>query len=57
MDFPSQKIGKCPVTVQYINIAHVIWGNNIAALKRNTTRKTPIYVAGDIFLIPKELIR
>ena len=44
------------MTVQDIEISHVIWGKNIASLKRNTTRKKPIHVAGYIVIIPKGLI-
>ena len=34
------------MTVQYIDIEDAIWGKNMAALKGNTTRKKPIYMAG-----------
>ena len=43
--------------VQDIDIVNEIWGKKIAALKGKTTRKKPIHVAGDIFKIPKELIK
>ena len=51
-----RQIIDCHVTVQDIYIVHAIWGKNTAALKGNTTRKTPIHVTGDIVKNPKELI-
>ena len=44
------------MTVQDIVIVHTIWGNNIVALKWNTTSKKPIYVAGKNLKTPKEII-
>ena len=42
------------MTFQDIDIAHAIWGKNIAALKGNTTGKKQIHMAGEIVKIPKE---
>jgi hypothetical protein len=44
------------VTVQDVDVAHAIWGKNIASLKGKTTRKKPIHVAGDLMKVPKELL-
>ena len=41
------------MTVQDIDIAHAIWGMNIAALKGGSARNKPIRVAGDIVEIPR----
>ena len=42
--------------VQYIDIAHAIWGKNITSLKGKTTRNKPIHVSGDIVVISRQLI-
>ena len=42
--------------VQDIDIAHDIWGRNIAGLMGKTTRKKPIHMSGGIVKIPKELV-
>ena len=47
----------CPVAVQDINIIQKNWDKNFAALKGNITYKKPIYMAGGIVLIPKEIIK
>ena len=57
VDFQIQQIVDCLVTIQYIDIAHAIWGKNIADLKWNTTRKKLIQVEGDIVVIFRELIK
>ena len=44
------------MTIQDIDITHIIWGKKIEALKGNTNRKKPIHMAGDIVKIPKKLI-
>ena len=36
---------------------HGIWGKKIVAFKSKTTRKKPVHVAGDIVIIPKELVK
>ncbi len=51
----SNTIQDCPVTVQNVDDAHVIWGKNIAALKGKTTRKATTHVSSDVIKIPKEL--
>ena len=43
--------------VQDIDIAHAIWGKEIAALKGNTTRKKPTHVTGDLVKVPRELVK
>ena len=43
----SNQIQDCPVTTQDIDIAHAIWGKNIAALKGKATRLKPMQVAGN----------
>jgi hypothetical protein len=53
----SNQIQDCPVTVQDVDVAHKIWGKNIAALKGKTTRKKAIHVAKDSVKIPKELLK
>jgi hypothetical protein len=53
----SNQIMDCPVTVQDIDVAHAIWGKNIAALKGKTTRKKPIPVADSVMRVPTELLR
>ena len=45
------------MTVQDIEIAHTIWGNNIVDLKCKTTGKKPTQVIGDIVDILKELFK
>ena len=45
------------MTIQYIDIAHRIWGKNIVALKGNTTRKKTIHLSGDTVKKPKELVK
>jgi hypothetical protein len=52
----SNQINDCPVTVSDVEVAHKIWGKNIAALKGKTTRKKTIHVARDFIKIPKELV-
>ena len=34
----SNQIKNCPVTIENIDVAHKVWGKNIAALKGKTTR-------------------
>ena len=51
----SNQIKDCPVTTRDVDVAHKIWGKNVAALKGKTTRSKPIPVSGDIVKIPKEL--
>jgi hypothetical protein len=53
----SNQIKDCPVTVQDIDVALKIWGNNIAALKGRTTRSKMIPVARDYVKVPLELIK
>ena len=43
--------------VQYIDIAHAIWGKNITSLKGKTTRNKLIHVSGDIVVISRQLIK
>jgi hypothetical protein len=45
------------VTVQDIDVALKIWGNNIAALKGKTTRRKTIPVARDYVKVPLELMK
>jgi hypothetical protein len=52
----SNQIKDCPVTVQDVNVAHTIWGKNIAALKGKTTRSKPAPVARDFVKVPVELL-
>ena len=53
----SNQIADCPVTVEDVNVAHKIWGKDIAALKGKTTRKKPISVATDFVKVPKEILK
>jgi hypothetical protein len=53
----SNQVKYCPVTVQYIDVARKIWGNNIAALKGKTTRSKSIPVARDYVKVPMELMK
>jgi hypothetical protein len=43
----SHQIKDCPVTVENVEVASQIWGDDIAALKGKTTRSKPIPVARD----------
>ena len=54
--FHIKHIVDCPVTVQDIEIENEICGKNITDLKGYISRKKPTDMAGDIFIIPKELI-
>jgi hypothetical protein len=53
----SNQIKDFPVTVQDIDVARKIWGNNIAALKGKTTRSKSIPVARDYVKVPMELMK
>jgi hypothetical protein len=53
----SIQIKDCPVTVQDIDVAQKILGNNIAALKGKTTRSKSIPVARDYVKVPMELMK
>jgi hypothetical protein len=53
----SSQIKDCSVTLQYIDVARKIWGNNIAALKGKTTRSKSILVARDYVKVPMELMK
>ena len=53
----SNQIKDCPVTVQDVDVAHKIWGKNIAALKGKTTRSKTTPVAKDFVRIPTELLK
>jgi hypothetical protein len=53
----SNQINDCPVTVQDVEAAHNIWGENSAALKGKTTRSKPIHVAKDFIKVPKEILK
>jgi hypothetical protein len=52
----SNQIKNCPVTVEDVDVAHTIWGKNIAALKGKTTRSKPDPVARDFVKVPAELL-
>jgi hypothetical protein len=45
------------MTIQDIDVATKIWGKNIAALKRKTTRSKTHPVARDYVNVPKELLK
>jgi hypothetical protein len=45
------------VTIQDIDFATKIWGNNIAALKGKTTRSKTHPAARDYVKVPKELLK
>jgi hypothetical protein len=47
----------CPVTVQDIDVAMKIWGNNITALKGKTNQSKTIPVSRDYVKVPLELIK
>jgi hypothetical protein len=53
----SNQIKYCPVTIQDIDVATKIWGNNIAGLKGKTTRRKTHPVARDYVKVPKELLK
>ena len=53
----SNQIKDCPVTPQDIQVAHQIWGKDIAALKGKTTRKKSIHLVSDFVKIPKEILQ
>ena len=50
-------IKNCPVTVQDVEVAQKVWGNNISALKGNTTREIPDLVTSDQVKILVVLIK
>ena len=52
----SNQIRNCPVAAQDVDVAHKIWGKNIAALKGKTTRSKPEVVARDSIKIPTKLL-
>ena len=49
----SNQIADCPVTVEDIDVAQIIWGKDIAALKGKTTRKKPTPADGNALRVPK----
>jgi hypothetical protein len=53
----SNQIKDCPVTVQDVDVAHKIWGKDIASLKGKTTRSKTNPVARDCVKAPKELLQ
>jgi hypothetical protein len=67
LSYPSMKdfkwviwcnqIKDCPMTIQDIDVATKIWGNNIAALKGKSTRINTHPVARDYVKVPKELLK
>jgi len=52
----SNQIMDCPITVDDVNVAHALWGKNIAALKGKTTRKKTIPVATSTMPVPPGLL-
>ncbi len=52
----SHQIKNCPVTVDNVEVASQIWGEDIAALKGKTTRSKPAPVARDYIKVPLELL-
>jgi hypothetical protein len=50
----SNQIKDCPLTVQDVDVAIKIWGNNITALKGKTTRSKKNPVATDYVKVPME---
>jgi hypothetical protein len=53
----SNQTQDCPETAKDVDVAHQIWGKNIAVLKGKTARKKAVHVAGDFVKIPKELLK
>jgi hypothetical protein len=53
----SNQIKDCPVTVEYVDTALMIWGKNVAALKGKTTWTKPDPVARNCVKIPMELLK
>jgi hypothetical protein len=53
----SNQIKDCPVKIQYIGVATKIWGKNITALTRKTTRSKTHLVARDYVKVPKEVLK
>jgi hypothetical protein len=53
----SNQIKGCPVTVEHIDTALMIWGKNITALKGRTTHTKPDLVARDFVKVPVELLK
>ena len=53
----SNQIKNCLVTVEDVATASKIWGKNVDALKRKTTRHKPEVVKRDLVKVPKELMK
>jgi hypothetical protein len=53
----SHQMKDSPVTVQDVEVATSIWGNNSSALKGKTTRKKSIPMARDYVKVPTELMK
>ena len=53
----SNQIKDYPVTVEDVDVALKIWGKNITALKRKTTRIKPNIVARNSVKIPMDLLK
>jgi hypothetical protein len=50
------QIVDCPITVDDVDIAQAIWGQNVTALKGKTIRKTPLPVVSDLMHVSKEFL-
>jgi len=53
----SNQIANCPVTVEDIDVAQIIWGKDIAALKGKTTRKKPMPLEGNALRVPRAILK
>ena len=53
----ANMIANCPVTVEDINIAQEIFGDDVSTLKGKSTRRKPKPVQDDLIEVPKEIMK
>jgi hypothetical protein len=50
-------LANCPVTVQDVNNAHHIYGQDLANIRGKTTRRKPEHVQVDYVQIPRDFVK